>query len=112
MLLRSWEGGAWQFQDYENYDYNSMENDTLTSYLAANNVGAIVRFVRQEGRPHSYMVFMSSSEVTYEDSSGLPPGRLKQLELELLTSGQCKIIYQNPDVDILQFVDNTKGGQP
>lgn len=109
VLVRSWDAGPWQFQDFENYDYYSLADDELIGDVATNNVNAIVQFVQQEKRPHAYIVFTRSEQVTFDATSGLPPGRLALLEHEFLVSGKYRLIYQNRDVQILMFVQNMKG---
>ena len=109
VLVRSWDAGPWQFQDFEHYDYYSLADDELIGDVKTNNANAIVQFVQQEKRPHAYIVFTRSEQVTFDASSGLPPGRLALLEHEFLLSGKYRLIYQNRNVQILMFVQNMKG---
>ena len=103
ILMRSWEGGPWQFQDYENYDYYSLDDDALTSDIETNNYRDLVHYVKQANAPRAYIVFMRTSQAAFASTSGLPPGRLKLFEHELLASGACRIIFENKDTQILLF---------
>jgi O-antigen/teichoic acid export membrane protein len=104
VLISSWESGPWRFQDYEKYDYNSMIDNPLYNDIADRDIGSIVQFIQNEKRPDAYMVFTRSEEATFDSSSGFAPGALNQLEDALLASGEFKMIYREPDIQILQFV--------
>jgi hypothetical protein len=106
ILLRSWEGGPWHFQDYEYYDYHSLDDDDdLTIDIKTNNYQAIVQYVKQHHPPAAFMVFMRSTQDSFAATSGLPPDRLKQIEHELLASDSAELVFENEDTQILMFVD-------
>jgi hypothetical protein len=105
ILMRSWDEGPWQFQDDEYYDYHSLDDDDdLTPDIATNNYMGLVQYVKQHHPPAAYMVFLRSSQDSFAATSGLPTNRLKQIEQELLSSGNAKLIYKNQDAQIIQFV--------
>jgi hypothetical protein len=105
MLMRSWDEGPWQFQDDEYYDYHSLDDDdNLTPDIASNNYMGLVQYVKQHHPPAAYMVFMRSTQNSFAATSGLPANRLEQIEQELLTSGNARLIYKNQDAQIIQFV--------
>ncbi len=108
LLMKSWDGGPWHFQDYEQYDVASLVSDDLSSYAENADAQGVLQFVQQEGKAHAYMVFMSSERATFDSSSGYPPGRLQLLEHRLLATGKAKLIYRNPDIDVLMFVQGPK----
>ena len=104
ILIRGWEGGPWLFQDFENYDYYSLDDDALTVNIETNNYQALAQYVKQHRPPAAYMVFMRTTQSSFASTSGLPPDRLNQVEHELLDSGDCKLVFKNKDAEIIQFI--------
>ena len=54
--------------------------------------------------PAVYLIFTRSQEAWAEAFDGLPPGTLDQLENTLLLSGKFKLVYSNPDAQILEYL--------
>ena len=104
ILMRGWEGGPWLFQDFENYDYYSLDDDALTVNIETNNYQALDQYVKQHKPPAAYMVFMRTTQASFASTSGLPPDRLNRIEHELLDSGDCKLVFKNKDAEIIQFI--------
>jgi hypothetical protein len=107
IFIEGWDGTPWQFRDYEKYNTYSMI-DTLSNAVATKDVNAIVRFI--EGKKHSkaYLIFTRSQKATADATSGMPPGTLDRLETALLVSGKFKLVYSNPDAQIMVFVEGVK----
>ncbi len=107
IFIEGWDGTPWQFRDYEKYNTYSMI-DTLSNAVATKDVNAIVSFI--EGKKHSkaYLIFTRSQKATADATSGLPPGTLDRLETALLASGRFKLVYSNPDAQIMVFVEGVK----
>jgi hypothetical protein len=56
------------------------------------------------------MIFTRGQKAQAYSLYGLPLGSLDRLEDALLKSGKFKMIYSNPDAQIIMFVNETKGG--
>ncbi len=109
IFIEGWDGTPWQFRDYEKYNTYSM-TDTLPNAVATKDVNAIVRFIESKMHSKAYLIFTRSQKATADATSGLPPGTLDRLETALLASGRFKLVYSNPDAQILVFVEGVKGG--
>jgi hypothetical protein len=109
LLIEAAHDTPWQSQDYEKYSFEVL-TDVLPDAVTTNNVNAIVQFIEGEQHPVAYVVFTRSQKATAYSFAGLPPGTLERLEDALLKSGKFKLIYSNPDAQILMFVDSAKGG--
>lgn len=104
ILIEGWDGTPWQFRDYEKYNTYSMTEE-LPDAVAAGDVNAIVQFIENKRHSRAYLIFTRSQEATVEATAGLPPSTLNRLEDALLASGKFKMVYSNPDAQILVFVD-------
>jgi hypothetical protein len=106
LLIEAWDGAPWYFQDYEKYTYVSLAGD-VPNAVPAMNTGAIINLIHSIPSPQAYLLFTRSEQATAELSSGLPHGILIQFEQKLLASGQFKLIYNQPGVQILQYNGST-----
>lgn len=102
-LADSGDNTPWLYQDYEKYSTYSMV-DVLPDAVISKNVDAIVQFIEREKSPAAYLIFTRSQKATYDALSGLPPGGLDRLEEVLLKSSKFKMIYNNPDAQIFEYV--------
>ena len=103
VFIEAMDGAPWQLQDFEKYDTHSLTTEQYNA-VASMDINAIVQFIRSTKRPHAYLIFTRSEEVSAEATTGLPPGALDRLEKTLLASGKFELIYSNPDAQILLFV--------
>jgi hypothetical protein len=70
------------------------------------DVRTIVSYMQLHShKGNAYMFFTRSQKATFNSMSGLPLGSLDQIEEKVATSGNFKLIYQNLDVQIYQFVE-------
>ncbi|GAC1617894.1 MAG: hypothetical protein NVS4B7_10210 [Ktedonobacteraceae bacterium] len=109
LFIEGWNDTPWKYQDYEKHTYYSMQ-DVLYNAVRTTDVDSIVRFVEKEKHPTTYLVFARTEKATADLLSGLPPGTLDRLENALLASGKFRLIYSNPDVQILLFTGGSEGG--
>lgn len=107
LLIEAWDGAPWYFQDYEKYTYVSLAQ-AAPKTVPTMNVPAIVDLIRTIPSPDAYLLFTRSEQATAELSSGLPHGILNQLEQRMLATGQFKLIYNKPGVQILHYIGPTK----
>jgi hypothetical protein len=108
LFIGGWDDTPWQFQDYEKYTCYSMAS-ILPDAVVTSNVNAIVRFIGSQKHSAAYMVFTRGQKAWAYSLSGLPPGSLEHLEDALLKSRKFKMVYSNPDVQILMFLEQPKG---
>ncbi len=111
IFIEGIDGTPWQFQDYEKYN-TYVISDSLQTAIANRDVAAITQLIREKKHTRAYLIFTRSQEATAEATFGLPPGTLARLEQALLASGQYKLVYSNPDAQILLFVEDSGGGGP
>lgn len=107
-FIEGWDGSPWQFQDFEQYNTYSL-TDVLPNAVPDANVNAIIQFIKSKEQAHAqtYILITRSQRATAEMTSGLSPATLDNLEDALLVSGHFRIIYNNPDAQILLY---TGGG--
>ena len=101
LLLAAWEGVPWQFQDYEQYDYDILEDDA-PNLIETLNINALVQFIENRGAPKTYLIITRSQEATAENN-GLSPSMLPQFERELRASNHFVEVYSNVDAQIFLF---------
>jgi hypothetical protein len=104
LFVEGEDGSPWQFQDFELYDTESL-TEKLYNAVATRDVNAIVSFIDGTKHTDAYVLFTRSQKATADSTSGLPPGSLDRLEAALLASGKFKMVYSNPDAQILLFVN-------
>jgi O-antigen/teichoic acid export membrane protein len=104
-FIEGWDGAPWQFQDFEKYNTYSL-TDVLPDAVPDANVNAIIQFIKSKEHAHTqtYMLFTRSQKATAEMTSGLPPGALDNLENAMLASGHFRLVYSNPDAQILLYI--------
>jgi O-antigen/teichoic acid export membrane protein len=104
-FIEGWDGAPWQFQDFEKYNTYSL-TDVLPDAVPDANVNAIIQFIQSKEHAHAqtYMLFTRSQKATAEMTSGLPPGALDNLENAMLASGHFRLVYSNPDAQILLYI--------
>jgi len=116
LLIAAWNGSPWQYKDYEKYTCESLY-DRLPDAVIHTKVGEVVRFIESQGHPHTYLIFTRGQKAYETIYSGLPDDTLDRFENGLLASGDFKLIYRNPDAQILLFLGSverhgsTKGGR-
>lgn len=119
LFMTSWLGGPWQFKDYEKYTFDALGGTDATSADIQNvNIPGVIKAMQtdQENVPpnsgaKSYLVFTRSELATFNATSGLPAGRLAQLETAVSKSGDFNLIYRNTDVQIYALASSAQGGQ-
>ena len=104
-LVQAWDGGTWQFQKYGQY-FEYTLSDYIPNAVGKLDVNAITQFIEKSKLPtaNAYMFFTRSDVATFDANAQLPQGTLNRLINALLVSGQYKLIYANPDAEILKFV--------
>lgn len=102
LLLAAWNDTPWQFQDYDKYTSYSL-GEVLPDAVAANDVNALVRYIRMQPHSQAYVIITRGQEAQAESFSGLPVGILPQLGRTMEKSGLFTLVYRNPDVQIYLF---------
>jgi hypothetical protein len=103
IFIEGSDGTPWQLQDYEKYNTFSL-TDNLYDAVATGKVNAIVQFIESTKHTNAYLIFTRSQKATAESTLGLPSDALDRLENVLISSGKFKLVYSNPDAQILIFV--------
>ena len=101
LIIAGWDDGPLQFQDYEKYNSTSLANFS-PGVITTQDVNTIVQFIDSQKHSDVYLIITRSQKAAVL-SAGLPPGALDRLENALLRSGKFKLIYSNPDAQILKF---------
>ncbi|MFL5654294.1 MAG: hypothetical protein ACJ8CB_08970 [Ktedonobacteraceae bacterium] len=109
LLIEGAHDTPWQSQDYEKYSFEVL-TDVLPAAVTTSNANAIAQFIEGEKHPAAYVIFTRGQKATAYSFEGFPRGTLERLEGALLKSGKFKLIYSNPDAQILMFVNDLKGG--
>jgi hypothetical protein len=110
LLIEAWDASPWQYKDYEKYLSRSLYDD-IPDAVINTNVGEVVRYIESQGNPHTYLIFTRGQKAYGIVYNGLPDDTLDRLENALLASGDFKLIYRNPDAQILLFLGSKKGGR-
>ncbi|MFL5628351.1 MAG: hypothetical protein ACJ788_22455 [Ktedonobacteraceae bacterium] len=103
LFLSSEANGPLYSEGYEKYNISPLSG-TLPDALLNKNVNAIVQFIESQKYPRTYLIFTRSQKAWAYELTDLPPGTLEQLEVAVLKSGKFKIIYNNPDVQIFEYL--------
>jgi hypothetical protein len=111
IFIAGTDGTPWTFRDYEKYNTFSL-TDSLLNAIAKRDVNAIARYAANKNHTYAYLIFTRSQEATLESTFGLPRGALGRLEKALIASDQFKLLYSNPDAQILLFIEGPSGGAP
>ncbi len=109
ILIEAWDDSPWQYKDYEKYTSESLY-DALPDAVIHANVGEVVRYIESQGNPHAYLIITRGQKAYGATYDGLPDSTMDRLEDAMLKSGDFKLIYRNPDAQILLFLGSTKGG--
>ena len=104
LFLMGWEGAPSRFKDYEKYQVNSMSN-VLPNAVTPANANAVIQFLKRQDSPNSYLLFTRSEQAHATSYLGFSSNALDQLEAALLRSGKFKLLYNNRDAQILQFIN-------
>ena len=107
LLIEGWYDTPWQYKDYEKYTCIALTDVAPNSVLNV-NVDELIRYVKSQRNPHSYLVFSRSEKAQAYSLSGVPNGALDRLEVAMLKSGEFKLLYTNPDAQIFLFTGGTK----
>ncbi|HET8909927.1 MAG TPA: hypothetical protein VFN23_00585 [Ktedonobacteraceae bacterium] len=110
LLIEAWDASPWQYKDYEKYLSRSLYDD-IPDAVIHTNVGEVVRYIESQGNPHTYLIFTRGQKAYGIVYNGLPDDTLDRLENALLASGDFKLIYRNPDAQILLFLGSKTGGR-
>src|SRR5262249_32764212 len=102
-------GTPWQFQEFEQYPLLVL-TDTVLNAVAHRDVAAITQFIRSQEHTAAYLIFTRRQEATIEAAYDFAPATLDRLEQALMASGRYKLIYSNPDAQILLFMDGSQRG--
>lgn len=105
LFLTGADDGPLQFQDYEKYSIESLA-DLLPDAEINKNVDAIVQFIENQKHPRTYLIFTRSQKAWAYELTDLPPGTLEHLESALLKSGKFKMIYNNPDIQVFEYLSH------
>jgi hypothetical protein len=109
LLIAAWSGTPWEFQNYEQYTHNSLdESEALVSIVERADATTIVSLIENTSASSIYIIFTRTQRAN-ADNSGLPSGALDRLERALLASRKFRQIYSNPDAQILIFTGDIKG---
>jgi hypothetical protein len=100
-LLEAWNGTAWEFQGYEQYHHDSLE-DNIPDSVTNKDVNAIIRLINNRPTLRAYII-ITRSQRTLADSEGLPHDTLDQLEKRLLASKKFVQVYTNRDTQIFYY---------
>jgi hypothetical protein len=103
IFIEGSDGTPWQLQDYEKYNTYSL-TDNLYNAVATRKVNAIVQYIESTKHTNAYLIFTRSQKATAESTLGLPSDALDRLENVLISSGKFKLVYINPDAQILIFL--------
>ncbi len=111
LLLAGWEGIPWEFENYEQYNQEPLDQVLPLNAVANADVSSVVRFILSNPSPRTYVIFTRTESAT-ADSEGLPRGTLGRLERALLASREFRLIYSNPDAQILLYAGKIQGATP
>ena len=111
IFIEGSDGTPWQLQDYEKYNTYSL-TETLYDAVATRNVNAIVQFIDSTKHTNVYLIFTRSQKATAESTLGLSSDALDRLEDALVSSGKFRLVYGNPDAQILLFQSALPHNQP
>ena len=103
LFLSSEANGPFYSEHYEKYNISSLAG-SLPDALINKNVNAIIQFIEGQEYPRTYLIFTRSQKAWAYELTDLPPGSLEQLEVAVLKSGKFKMIYNNPDVQIFEYL--------
>jgi hypothetical protein len=108
LLLEAWGDGPSQSQDYELYDYASL-SDNGTQIIEKDDVDGLIQYIHNERPGHpAFIIFSRSQRVSAESFGGEPTGTMDRFEAALLKSNQFRLVYNHPDVQVLQFVGDNE----
>jgi hypothetical protein len=102
IFIEGSDGTPWQLQDFEKYNTYSL-TETLNDAVATRDVNAIVQFIAGKKHTNAYLIFTRSQKATAESTLGLSSDALDRLEDALVSSGKFRLVYGNPDAQILLF---------
>lgn len=105
LFLSSEATGPLYLQDYEKFNIGSL-TDLLPNALLNKNVNAIVQFIESQKYSRTYLIFTRSQKAWAYELTDLPPGTLEHLESALLKSGKFKMIYNNPDIQVFEYLSH------
>lgn len=101
-----------KFQNYEYFTYVpiSREHKDTQKRVLADPVGVLSRWMSNQDFAKSYLIITESQK---QEVDLLPdrmaPGSLDKIEQSLLTSPNFKVIYENEDARIFEWVSNSEG---
>ena len=105
LILAGWNYCPLYFKDYAKYDIHFLDSAYPEAVINTNPNG-IIDLIENEHRRSAYIIFSQEEQVYATAYNGLPDNTLQRLEISLLQTGKFKLVYQNSDAQILQFVGN------
>jgi hypothetical protein len=103
-FLVAWNNVPLPFENFEKYDIKSLTY-SFTNAVINTNAGEVIKFIKSEHKPKSYVIFTQGEQAEATAWDGMPPDILHRLEAAVLQSGEFKLIYSNTDAQILQFIE-------
>jgi hypothetical protein len=102
LLIQGWEGTPWKYQEFESFDYLSLDTDFLPA-LQHDNVTSIVQYIRSKRPPGAYLIFTRSQKATVDSTTNLGKGALDRFEAVLQYSPDFFLVYSNEDAQIFAY---------
>lgn len=102
LFIEGWNDTPWLYQDYEKYTLVSL-GDVLPDVVFDQHANAIVQYIQSQPQSNVYVIFTRAQRAQMQELYGLPSGTLDRLEHTLLSSGKFRLLYSNPDAQILQY---------
>ncbi len=109
LLIQGWEGTPWRYQEFESFDYLSLDADFLPA-LQQENVISIVQYIQDKRPPGAYLIFTRSQKATADSTTNLGKGALDRFEGVLQTSPDFFLVYSNEDAQIFAYTGVTERG--
>ncbi len=106
LFFGSWFDAPLQYEAYEKYSYYTM-NDVIPEIFFRQNAGQVEQFIKQHPHANAYILFSRSETATASAFSGVSEQSMKQLKLTLVESGKFRLVYDKPDISILQYVGDS-----
>lgn len=111
LLIEAASDAPWGYEYQDLYTYESMYvlaglDEGLPvdpAKLSANYMNLLLQAIEGEGHGRGFVLFTRNQEVYSSLQTSLPAGTLSQLELRLLSSDQFRMIYSNPEAQILEY---------
>jgi hypothetical protein len=87
----------WMSQDVGTYDFKSSGFENF----ATGNISAVLN--EFQSSPNGFLIITTGQIEFGEQTYGLPPDWGRKLESSLVSSGNFKLVYHNPDARIYRY---------